>query len=355
MDPSTVSRRIVRLEYEAIRLPFALFDDLVIARYCDQDAFIRLGFERFLGSMDVCAGRLLDDEVLAERGEALLRQTGCPASADAWETADAWEAAEPSETADPWKTAYTSKAADTWETAAPSETADASETADLPETANTWETAGPSETTDASETAEAPETAETWETAVPPDTADAGAPETAETLETAESLETIETPETAEAPETVEFLETADTSETAEAPGADSAVETAEAQETVEPLETADTSETAPPEADDTFETAEAPAPPAPAAGTVDITFTLPADVRADTVALCGDFNDWSAGTSMLERARDGSWQVTVALEPGRSYRYRYLLDGERWENAWQADRYVPNAYGGTDSVIVVD
>jgi hypothetical protein len=45
---------------------------------------------------------------------------------------------------------------------------------------------------------------------------------------------------------------------------------------------------------------------------------------------------------------------VVVALEPGRSYRYRYLIDGEYWENAWKADGYVPNPYGSDDSVIVV-
>ena len=50
-----------------------------------------------------------------------------------------------------------------------------------------------------------------------------------------------------------------------------------------------------------------------------------------------------------------GSWQATVALKPGRSYRHRYLLDGELWENAWQADRYVPNSYGSTNSVIIVE
>jgi Carbohydrate-binding module 48 (Isoamylase N-terminal domain) len=89
--------------------------------------------------------------------------------------------------------------------------------------------------------------------------------------------------------------------------------------------------------------------------GTVDVRFTLPAEVQAGTVALCGEFNNWSAHDIRLERGGDGCWQATVALEPGRSYRYRYLLDGERWENAWQADRYVPNPYGGTDSVVVVE
>jgi Glycogen recognition site of AMP-activated protein kinase len=94
---------------------------------------------------------------------------------------------------------------------------------------------------------------------------------------------------------------------------------------------------------------------PAADAGTVDVRFTLPAEVRAGTVALCGEFNDWSAQDILLERGDDGSWQATVALAPGRSYRYRYLIDGERWENAPNADSYVPNSYGTYDSVIVVD
>ncbi|HXY43763.1 MAG TPA: isoamylase early set domain-containing protein [Acidimicrobiales bacterium] len=88
---------------------------------------------------------------------------------------------------------------------------------------------------------------------------------------------------------------------------------------------------------------------------TVDVIFTLPADVHADSVALCGEFNEWSADNMKLEHDGDGSWKVTVALEPGHSYRYRYLLDGQRWENAWQADGYVPNPYGSDDSVVVVE
>lgn len=87
---------------------------------------------------------------------------------------------------------------------------------------------------------------------------------------------------------------------------------------------------------------------------TVEVTFTLPAEVRAETVALCGEFNDWSADDTRLDRDPDGTWRTTVALQPGRSYRYRYLLDGQRWENARQADQYAPNPYGSVDSVIFV-
>jgi predicted carbohydrate-binding protein with CBM48 len=95
------------------------------------------------------------------------------------------------------------------------------------------------------------------------------------------------------------------------------------------------------------------PGTPASKADTIDVTFTLPAEVHSGTVALCGEFNNWSAEHVWLQRGSDGSWRATVALEPGRSYRYRYLLDGERWENAWQADCYVPNSYGSADSVVV--
>ena len=85
------------------------------------------------------------------------------------------------------------------------------------------------------------------------------------------------------------------------------------------------------------------------------VIFTLSAAVQAESVALCGDFNDWSADAAPLELGSDGYWRVAVALQPGRSYRYRYLINSERWENARDADAYVSNPYGGTDSVVVVE
>jgi 1,4-alpha-glucan branching enzyme len=86
----------------------------------------------------------------------------------------------------------------------------------------------------------------------------------------------------------------------------------------------------------------------------VKVVFTLPAEVEANHVALCGEFNNWSADDIELSRDDDGTWRTTVSLEPGRAYRYRYLLDGQRWENAWEADSYLPNPYGEDDSVVVV-
>lgn len=79
-------------------------------------------------------------------------------------------------------------------------------------------------------------------------------------------------------------------------------------------------------------------------------TFRLPAAVGAERAWIVGDFNEWSR-TSHPMRLADDHFQVTVDLEPGRSYRYRYLLDGGVWENDWHADAYVSNAFGTEDSV----
>jgi 1,4-alpha-glucan branching enzyme len=87
---------------------------------------------------------------------------------------------------------------------------------------------------------------------------------------------------------------------------------------------------------------------------TVQVTFILPASVDAQQVALSGEINDWSANGIKLSHNHDQHWRTTLDLEPGRSYRYRHLLDGHRWENAWDANRYVPNPYGSGDSIIVV-
>ena len=85
--------------------------------------------------------------------------------------------------------------------------------------------------------------------------------------------------------------------------------------------------------------------------GKISVTFELPADVGADSVALCGDFNDWATDATPLKRRKDGSFAATLRLAPGR-YRFRYLLDAQRWENDWVADGYEPNEHGSDDSVI---
>lgn len=78
------------------------------------------------------------------------------------------------------------------------------------------------------------------------------------------------------------------------------------------------------------------------------ITFTLAANVVADATEgfLLGDFNNWdNTNATSLKKQKDGSMKATIALEPGKTYQYRYLLNDGRWVNDTTAENYVP-VYG---------
>jgi len=55
-----------------------------------------------------------------------------------------------------------------------------------------------------------------------------------------------------------------------------------------------------------------------------------------------------------MKKLKDGSYSLTLSLKVGKSYQYRYLLDGNRWENDWEADSYQPNEHGSENSVIIL-
>ena len=84
------------------------------------------------------------------------------------------------------------------------------------------------------------------------------------------------------------------------------------------------------------------------------VTFKLPAEVEAGEVALLGEFNEWCRESHQMKQLKDGSFSLTVSLPAGQDYRFRYLLDGDRWENDWAADDYLPNQYGTEDSLVAI-
>jgi 1,4-alpha-glucan branching enzyme len=86
--------------------------------------------------------------------------------------------------------------------------------------------------------------------------------------------------------------------------------------------------------------------------GKVRVTFSLPVGMQAETVHLVGDFNDWNPHATPLRLQHD-TWSVSLELDAGKSYHYRFLLNGSRWINDWDADDYQPNEHGGDDSVVV--
>jgi len=86
------------------------------------------------------------------------------------------------------------------------------------------------------------------------------------------------------------------------------------------------------------------------------VTFVLPKEAAPDAESVCilGEFNNWAQDAHPLKRLKGGDFTIALELETGRSYRFRYIIDGWKYENDWFADRYEPNPYGGEDSVVDV-
>ena len=72
----------------------------------------------------------------------------------------------------------------------------------------------------------------------------------------------------------------------------------------------------------------------------------------ARDVVLTGDFSGWAPGMVRLDRAAGGAWSGTLELAPGE-YQYRLIVDGQ-WRDHSEAERRVPNPFGGENCVLVV-
>lgn len=89
---------------------------------------------------------------------------------------------------------------------------------------------------------------------------------------------------------------------------------------------------------------------------TCKVKFVAPEPLRkeAKKIYLAGDFNDWHFEETQLKKQKDGCLATTLELKTGEEYQYRYVLDGERWENDYEADKYVPSDVGVENSVVVL-
>ncbi|MCK5193168.1 MAG: isoamylase early set domain-containing protein [Desulfobulbaceae bacterium] len=82
------------------------------------------------------------------------------------------------------------------------------------------------------------------------------------------------------------------------------------------------------------------------------VTFKHPNTEKNNHAVLIGDFNDWDTETQPMKQLKDGSFSLTVSLEANRDYRFRYLLDGNIWDNDPEADNYLANNFGSDDSIV---
>jgi 1,4-alpha-glucan branching enzyme len=79
--------------------------------------------------------------------------------------------------------------------------------------------------------------------------------------------------------------------------------------------------------------------------------FTLNAP-EADTVFLCGDFNNWDEKKHPMKKDQWGLWKKEVILSPGR-YEYKFKVDG-RWQIDPENRALCQNDYGTLNHVIEI-
>ena len=73
-------------------------------------------------------------------------------------------------------------------------------------------------------------------------------------------------------------------------------------------------------------------------------------DPSATVVTLVGDFNKWDPKARPLKRDAGRLWKVMVRLEPG-SYQYKFVVNGERWEEDPLNPHRVLNKHGTYNSI----
>jgi hypothetical protein len=87
------------------------------------------------------------------------------------------------------------------------------------------------------------------------------------------------------------------------------------------------------------------------------IKFVLVAPLAA-TVSVVGDFNEWNASATPMNRTpTGGTWSVAIPLRPGRHV-YAFVVNGANGSTQWVADPTAPLApedgLGAPNSVVLV-
>ena len=85
------------------------------------------------------------------------------------------------------------------------------------------------------------------------------------------------------------------------------------------------------------------------------VTFSVDASLieGAKEVALLGEFNAWDPSDFAMRKLKDGSFTKTIELETGREYQFRYLVDGTRWINDNEADKYAHSGVAAEENSVV--
>jgi 1,4-alpha-glucan branching enzyme len=86
------------------------------------------------------------------------------------------------------------------------------------------------------------------------------------------------------------------------------------------------------------------------------VTFKLDKKVigAATKASIVAEFNEWKIGKTPMKPLKNGDFTVTVTLDKGREYQYRYVVDGQNWVTDDAADKYVHSGVSNAQNAVVV-
>jgi 1,4-alpha-glucan branching enzyme len=86
------------------------------------------------------------------------------------------------------------------------------------------------------------------------------------------------------------------------------------------------------------------------------VTFKVPKNIAASAIKinLAGDFNGWNIENLPMKKSKTGDFSITVNLDAGREYQFRYIIDGKHWINEPDADKHLLNEFHTENSIIIV-
>ncbi len=77
-------------------------------------------------------------------------------------------------------------------------------------------------------------------------------------------------------------------------------------------------------------------------------------DDSAENACLVGDFNDWDEDNLPFSRNGNGVWTAAIPCQPAGRYRYKFLIDAERWIEDASHGFKEEDGFGGFNSILVI-
>lgn len=74
---------------------------------------------------------------------------------------------------------------------------------------------------------------------------------------------------------------------------------------------------------------------------------------NAETVEILGLNSDWE-NSIIMKKKKDGTFSTEVNLPKETKHEFKYRINEKEWVNDPEADAEAPNAFGGSNSVIVL-